>query len=144
MKPQYGVWRPVRGRLVLKMPYSKDNRSWLKAVLGKSIRPDWNKEEQRWEIARTHFEPVVEALARRLGRIDVYVDFTCVERCDTRCWNAKSRDCNCQCMGRRHGAGGITHGWNIVGDATLVLVHGTRRRHFVVERPTEKEENGGR
>lgn len=132
MSSQYGVWRPVAGRLLLKIPYSKTNRVWLKETLGDRIRPEWNKGERRWEIARNHFGPVVEALAKRLGRIDVYIDFSCTERCDTRCKNARGRECNCQCLGRHHGRDGITHGWKVVGDTMEVRSTGIQQRHLVV------------
>lgn len=134
VKPQYGVWRPVEGRLIIKMPFAPTNRAWLKAVLGSRIRPDWSKELRRWEIARNHFGPVVEALANRLGKIDVYMDFRQVERCDTRCRKAKSRECTCSCLGKHHGRG-VTHDWKIVSDGhTMLQSSGTIRRHIIVER----------
>lgn len=83
-------------------------------------------------MARNHFPAVVEALAGRLGRIDVYVDFRSTERCDTRCKNATSRECTCQCLGKYHGEGGITRGWKVVGDTTEVRSGGIVRRHFLV------------
>lgn len=131
--PECKIWRPVSGRLVIKMPYSKDNRDWLKATLGRRIRPDWNKETKRWEIARAHFGPVVEALANKLGRVDVYMDFRQSERCDTRCQKAKSRECTCSCLGKHHGDG-ITRDWKLVNDSTLILSTGEIRRHIVVLR----------
>lgn len=134
IESEYGVWRPVQGRLIIKMPFARDNRQWLKNTLGSRIRPDWNKELKRWEIARNHFGPVVEALANRLGEIDVYVDFRQAERCDTRCRNARSRECTCSCLGRHHGRG-VTYGWKIASDNNLMLRSGgTIRRHIVVKR----------
>lgn len=130
----YGVWRPLEGRLVIKMPYSTTNRSWLKEVLGARIRPEWNKELKRWEIARNHFGPVIEALADRLGKIDVYMDFRQVERCDTRCRNARGRECTCSCLGKHHGKG-VTRDWRIVSDQhTMLQSSGTIRRHILVGR----------
>lgn len=127
------IWRPVSGRLIIKMPYSKTNRAWLKETLGSRIRPDWNGETKRWEIARNHFGPVVEALANKLGRVDVYMDFRQSERCDIRCQRARSRECTCSCLGKHHGDG-ITRDWKLVGDSTLVLSNGEMRRHIVVLR----------
>lgn len=135
--PRYRVVRPVTGRLWVQMPYDPRNRAWLKEVLGDRIRPDWDKPNRRWLIARAHFGMVVEALANRLGRIDVYVDCRNSERCDTRCKNAKSRECTCQCLGKHHGSG-ITHGWKLVSDTTEVLSTGVTRRHFVVVRDRSK------
>lgn len=127
-----GVWRPVEGRVQIRMPYAKNNRAWLKETLGERIRPEWDKPSQCWLVARNHFGAVVEAMAERLGRIDVYIDFRGLERCDTRCKNAKSRECDCQCIGRYHGANGITHGWKLVGDTTEVKSTGIKQRHIVV------------
>lgn len=132
--PSCKVWRPIEGRIIIKMPYSKTNRAWLKQTLGPRIRPDWNKEEGRWEIARAHFGPVVEALAKKLGEVDVFVDFRQAERCDTRCRNARSRECTCSCLGKHHG-NGITRDWKVVSDNhTMVQSSGIVRRHVVVTR----------
>lgn len=134
MHVTWGVWRPVEGRLVIKMPFADDNRQWLKNVLGSRIRPEWNGETKRWEIARAHFGPVIEALANRLGKIDVYMDFRQVERCDTRCRKARSRECTCSCLGEHHGQG-VTFGWKVVSDNhTMVQSSGTLRRHILVVR----------
>lgn len=37
--------------------------------------------------------------------ISVYNSDGCVGRCDSRCYNATSPDCDCICGGRNHGAG---------------------------------------
>lgn len=129
------VWRPLEGRIVIKMPYSKTNRAWLKATLGSRIRPDFNKETKHWEVARNHFGAVVEALAKKMGKVDVYMDFRQVERCDTRCQKARSRECTCSCLGKHHGPNGITHNWKMVSDNhTLIHSSGMIRRHIVVMR----------
>lgn len=129
-----GVWRPIRGRIAVKMPYAKDNRAWLKRTLGSRVQPDWNGSERCWYLARNHFGAIVEALAEKLGKIDVYVDFRGVERCDTRCKKATGRECDCQCLGKFHGQDGITHGWKLVGDTTEIMPTGEKRRHIVVTR----------
>lgn len=130
----YGVLRPLEGRVEIRMPYAKDNRAWLKDTLGQYIRPEWDKSQRCWLVARNHFGPIVEALARRLGRIDVYLDFRGLDRCDTRCKKARGRECDCQCLGKHHGEQGITHGWKLVGDTTEIRSNGTKRRHIVVIR----------
>lgn len=139
--PMWGVWRPVTGRVVIKMPYDKGNRAWLKEVLGGRIRPEFLKPPPRWEVARVHFGPVVEALADRLGRIDVFADFREAERCDTRCRSAQGRECTCSCLGKHHGRG-ISYGWKLMGDTTMVQSSGTVRRHLVVERSETLREIG--
>ncbi|MFE0472485.1 hypothetical protein ACFW2V_12815 [Streptomyces sp. NPDC058947] len=130
--PQYWVGRPVAGRIAIRLPYARTNRAWLKETLGARIRPDWDKSNRCWWVARNHFSAVVEAIAKRLGRIDVYIDFRGIDKCDTRCKNAKGRECDCQCLGKYHGEGGITHGWKLVGDTTEIKSTGIKRRHIVV------------
>jgi hypothetical protein len=136
--PEYWVARPVTGRVAIRMPYAKNNRAWLKETLGARIRPEWDKPNRCWWVARNHFGSVIEAMRDRLGRIDVYVDCRNTERCDTRCKNAKSRECTCQCLGKHHGEGGITYGWKLVGDTTEIRSTGVTRRHFVVVREDRK------
>lgn len=128
----YEVSRPVRGRVAIKMPFAKNNRAKLHAMLGERIQPEWDGQAKRWMVARSHFDAIVEALAEKLGRIDVFIHFTSTERCDTNCRGAKHRECNCQCLGRHHGPDGMTHGWKLVGDSTLVLSSEERVRHIVV------------
>jgi hypothetical protein len=125
------------------MPYAPNggNRAWLKETLGERIRPEWDKPNQCWWVARAHFGPVVEALADRLGRIDVYMDFRTVERCDSNCKRARHRECTCECLGKHHGAGGMTHGWKLVGDTTEVKAGELTQRHVIV---LGKGRGGGR
>lgn len=131
------VWRPTQGRLVVSMPFTKGNRAWLKRELGARIRPEYIG-RGKWTLARSHLDAVVAALADRFGRVDVFLDFAETQRCDVRCQSARSRECDCTCLGRNHGQGGITHGWKLVGDATLVLTGGKKRRHIVVTRKGEE------
>lgn len=133
MTDQYGVWRFPEGRLAVRMPYRPGNRAWLKETLGARIRPDWDKRRGCWWVARAHFTTVVEALAQRFGRIDVYIDFRGLERCDTRCKRARGRECDCRCFGKHHGRG-ITEGWKLVTDTVEVQPTGVHRRHIVVVR----------
>lgn len=37
--------------------------------------------------------------------IAVYNSSGCVGRCDARCYNAKTKECNCICGGANHGVG---------------------------------------
>jgi hypothetical protein len=116
------------------MPYQGgSNRSWLLQELGERIRPDWNKEEGRWEIARPHLATITAALAERFGEVDVYLEFSTTERCDDRCQRAGGDDCTCACMGENHGGAAYWRQWIHVGDSTLVDV-GRKVRHYRVQR----------
>jgi hypothetical protein len=116
------------------MPYEGgSNRRWLLEELGERIRPHWNKEEGRWEIARPHLATITAALAERFGEVDVYLEFSTTERCDTRCENAEQDDCTCSCMGDNHGGAAYWRNWTLVGDTTLVDV-GRKVRHYRAQR----------
>lgn len=123
-------------RLHLRLPYHPDNRSLIHQVLGSRIRPDWNKEHRRWEIARNHLMPLAHALAAEYGAVDVVLEFNTAERCDTRCQTAEGDDCECSCLGTRHGGGLWGGGWMQVGDTTLIRP-GVQVRHLRLIREDE-------
>jgi len=127
------VYRPVgTGRIRVRMPYAVGNRAFIHRTLGSSVRPDWNKLEKQWEIARQHMRDVVEALAERFGVVEVTIDFRSTSRCDIRCRDAEGDDCDCQCLGENHGGAAYWRSWQQVGETTLVDVAITRRTFRVV------------
>ncbi|MES4909131.1 hypothetical protein [Streptomyces sp. NPDC000395] len=73
------------------------------------------------------------ALAERFGEVDVYLEFSTTERCDTNCERATGDDCTCSCMGENHGGAAYWRHWTLVGDTTLVDV-GRKVRHYRVLR----------
>ncbi|GFE25691.1 hypothetical protein [Streptomyces nigrescens] len=124
-------------RLWMRLPYSPTNRDWILDELGsRRIRPDWNNtvSPRRWEIARTHLRPLVDALAFRFGEVDVYLEFSTTERCDRRCQRAEGDDCTCSCRGEHHGGGVYWKHWTQVGEETLVSEFGRVVRHYLVRR----------
>ncbi|GAA2334717.1 hypothetical protein SVIO_027740 [Streptomyces violaceusniger] len=121
-------------RLWAWMPYQEgSNRRWILEELGERIRPEWNNEMTpgRWEIARPHLRTIVSALAERFGEVDVYLQFSATERCDTRCRDAAGDDCTCSCMGENHGGAAYWRNWMLVGETTLVDV-ARKERHLLV------------
>jgi hypothetical protein len=123
-------------RLWVWMPYSTTNRQWLKDTLGARIKLEWVKRpgESHWEIARNHLRAVVEALADRFGSVDVYLEYKLTERCDTRCRDARSDDCECSCLGANHGGAAYMREWRRVGETTLVASGDRKLVHLRVER----------
>lgn len=116
------------------MPYRVGNRAWIHQQLGDMVRPEWNRTEKQWEIARPHMRVLVDALAERFGAVEVLIDFRINSRCDERCQNAKHDDCDCQCMGEHHGGSGYWKSWSEVGETTLVASHVAQKRYHVEER----------
>lgn len=102
------------------MPYGDGtNRRWLHARLGERIRPEWNKHARRWEVSRRHLRPLVDALAEKFGEVEVTLEFSTKEQCDSRCQTAMNDDCQCSCLGENHG-GGVFLDWIVVSDTTLI------------------------
>lgn len=120
------------------MPYGDGtNRAWILGELGQRIRPDWNKQQRRWEIAREHLWVLTEAMADRFGEVDLYMEFSNTERCDARCENAVSTDvseCVCSCGGDYHGGRGERRDWKLSGATTLISTGDTKERHIVIRR----------
>jgi len=116
------VERRVTGRLRLwRLPYQGGgNRWWLKEQLGDRIRPNWVQGNPgHWEIARAHLLPLLAALVRRYGQVEVWLEFSLTQKCDKRCRDALGDECVCSCLGMNHG--GIWHRrWFEVGDTTLI------------------------
>lgn len=120
MSPHPQVFRPVSGRIQVRLPYSNDNRQWLKDALGAGIRPTWEKEKRYWTLARGHLVVLVQELVERYGVVEVALDYSTSEQCDTRCQKAQGLDCTCSCLGANHGGAQGIQRWTQVGETTLV------------------------
>lgn len=129
------VYRPLSSdtpnRLVVRMPFSQNNRSWLKEVMGVRTRPEWSRQQGAWLVARDHFAELVEALAARFGSVQVTADYSQQEKCTTQCQAANPdtwMECECCCGGRDHGSrrgGGLP-----VGHEGLIVYGDRTRRTF--------------
>lgn len=128
------LWRPAdsRARLELRLPYQPGNRAWLHQVLGARIQPHYHRRTGRWRIARPHLRLLVDELADRFGAVEVVLDFRLTERCDTRCQEAAGDECTCSCLGVNHGGAAYWKQWRLVGETTLVLSGGRKRRELIV------------
>ena len=110
------VYRPLEGRLQLRMPYGA-NRRWLHEVLG-SVRPRWTTDH--WAIARSHLRPLVNELVLKFGEVEVILEFSTIRKCDSRCRDAGGDNCVCSCLGENHGGAAYWQHWIEVGPTTLV------------------------
>lgn len=121
-------------RLLLHVPWTGvGNRDLLREILGPRIRPEWWSERHCWTVARPHFRRLVEDLATRFGVVNVFLEFSGLERCDTRCRDAIRDECGCSCLGVNHGGLSYYRHWMLVGRTTLVS-HGPLKTRMVVVR----------
>lgn len=106
------VERPVTGPIRVYTPFVPGgSRRWLKEVVGFRSQLDWSKEERRWLMSRQHMMPVVNALLKEWGTVELYREYYETQRCDTRCQRAEGPDCECSCMGLSHGTSAPGGGW---------------------------------
>jgi len=102
-------------KLKTRVPYSKDNRAWLK--VGHRIDPEWDKEKKYWALPKSWFNDIVIKCIEKHGRVYVIQPYREQEKCAPACWNAKGHECNCSCMGANHGSQGENADWLVISDA---------------------------
>ena len=90
-------------RIRLRLPYSSDNRSWLKGCHRTS--PAWIKEGKYWETPKAWFNDLVDRAMDRYKKVYVVQPYREQEKCAPACMNATGHECQCSCMGANHGAG---------------------------------------
>ncbi|MBF6240506.1 hypothetical protein IU474_26020 [Nocardia otitidiscaviarum] len=130
------VRKANRTRLWAWMPYGDGkNRAWLRSELGR-IQPEWNKAEQRWEIARKHLWVLAEAVAEKFGEVELTLEFNKTEKCNPSCQNAVNdvSECVCSCLGEYHGGRGEPREWIRSGAHTLISKGPTHTTYLIVHR----------
>ncbi len=94
--------------LYVKVPYSTDNRAWLRA--GKRSNPKWLSEKKQWELPQSWFNDFVDRCLQRYKNVYVIQPLREQEKCSPACRNAVGHECQCSCMGANHGSGSHA-GW---------------------------------
>ncbi|SIO57632.1 hypothetical protein SAMN05443247_08596 [Bradyrhizobium erythrophlei] len=87
-------------RLRIRVPFSHENRGWLR-----NGRRAWFVERKYWEIPRAWFNDFVERALRKYGRLYIIQPYREQEKCAPACQHAIGHECQCSCMGANHGAG---------------------------------------
>lgn len=90
-------------KIRLRLPYSADNRQWLKN--NRRIHPIWVESGKYWELPKTWFDDFVNRALIRYGQVYIFQPHRELEKCAPACQGATGHDCNCSCMGANHGAG---------------------------------------
>jgi hypothetical protein len=89
--------------LRIRIPYSRDNRNWLRNE--RRASPTWVGERKYWEIPKAWFNDFVERALQKYGRLYVVQPYREQEKCAPACMSAVGHECQCSCMGANHGAG---------------------------------------
>jgi len=121
------VWLPQDGQVIAKIPPMKVNKRWLRQAV--RIRSRTSTATGGICLVR-----LVTAAVDRYGYIVVCRDMSKLSRCTRACLEATGIDCNCSCLGARHGQD--SGGWfERVGDvmvadcgevARAVLLYGAK------------------
>jgi hypothetical protein len=112
------AWAPISGKIHVRLPYRKHNRSWLKRTCGVRA-PEFDQDSKHWLISRASLTRVIRASLDAFGSVAFYRDAKALSRCDRRCKLAESFDCACACLGAEHGLN-VQNGWVAYGESTLV------------------------
>lgn len=128
------VWRqdrvPViytRGNgfpLLVRVPYDLAVKSWLRAERHRI--PKWIPQYRCWETPKAWFDSLLAQLLRRYRKLYIIQPHRAQDRCARRCWEAEGDECECQCMGARHGQGRPGGRWYEVSD-TFAVSWGEKR-----------------
>lgn len=115
---EIGIYRPLKGRIVV----SGHNVWGLNRFESFQLHPFRNRDGDRcWSVARKDFRRLVERAQVRFDAVTVYVDRKVSRRaCDVRCQEAKSDDCECVCLGARHGNNDWRGKLELIGDHVLM------------------------
>jgi len=100
--------------LLLRLPYHQTNYIWLRN--GKRNKPEWNADKQYWQIPKAWFNDVISRILKRWGKVYIIQPYREQEKCAPACWNATGHECNCSCMGARHGSENPAGKWFVVGE----------------------------
>lgn len=108
------VFRKGTGHpLLIRLPYSKGNRAWLKQ--SRRNEPNWIAEKKHWEVPKAWFNDIVKEALLKWGKLYIIQPYIEQEKCAPACWNALGHECQCSCMGANHGSQS-GHGWFVVSD----------------------------
>jgi len=87
---------------------------WLKA--GRRNSPKWNHRYRCWEVPQAWLNSVVQQVLHGFKKMYLIQPYREQEKCAPSCFNAKDHDCQCSCMGAKHGQGGPEAGKFVVSD----------------------------
>lgn len=111
------ILRRRTGRpLAVRLPYSPDNRDWLRGD-GRN-QPKWlsDADKKYWETPQAWFNRLVNQALQRYGQVYVVQLYKEQQKCAPACWNAQGHDCECSCMGANHGSGHPGGRWHEVSE----------------------------
>ena len=109
----------VGHRLKVRLPYAETNKQWLMSFC--RSKPKWDRDGRFWSLPSTKLNDFVNRTLDKYGQVYLIQPYREKEICASACWNARGYECNCSCMGARHGAGGDGRNWHEVSETCAIL-----------------------
>ena len=110
--------------LLIRLPYASNNKVWLRN--NERSKPNWDKVHRAWEVPQAWFERTIRLSFSKYQACYVIQLYRDKEVCAPACWNAIGADCECSCMGSRHGSGKPSGSWYEVSE-TFAVMWGVQR-----------------
>jgi hypothetical protein len=119
------IWRPGgKEPLRIRLAHTLDILTWL--TIPRKRRPIWKKEGRYWDLPANRFNDLVDQALNEWPAVYVIQPYREQEKCAPACWNAVGHQCQCSCMGQRHGTGYPGGRWFVVSE-TFALQWGDRK-----------------
>jgi len=106
------------GPLFIRLPYARDNRLWLKGE--HRNKPKGQPDHNCWMTPRAWFKDIIDRCLSRFGSVYVIQPYRELQKCAPACWNAVGFDCECSCMGMKHGSGHPDGKWYVISETCAV------------------------
>jgi hypothetical protein len=107
--------------LLVRLPYSRDNRAWLKEK-PRQKDPEFFDKYKCWKVPKSRFDDIIIKALTRYDQIYVIQPYRVLEICSSSCMNATGFECECSCMGANHGTG-VTGSWYEISETLAVQWH---------------------
>ncbi len=90
----------------------------------KHHHPRWDMAKRHWELPNSWLDWIVRRVVQEKGTLYLVQYMNSFQTCSRQCQEAKGFDCECSCMGARHGENDIDSGWYEVTDLFAVKSEG--------------------
>lgn len=133
------LYRPASGDLYVKTTYRPGNKEWFQNGRTRRSAPTWDAINKYWRVPKSHFKELSRRLVERFSRAYIIQHYREKEVCAPACWNAMGLDCECSCLGEKHGINQDGGRWYIVSETYAVRWGEERLRWNLIQ--LKKQEN---
>ena len=100
--------------LALRVPERASTAAWVRGE--RRRKPIWQLDGRYWEVPRAWFSSLTRQLLDEFDSVYTIQPFRHQQKCAPACWNATGEECECSCMGERHGSSHPGRGWKVISE----------------------------